>query len=430
MSDFRRATGLAAEAARKARSLGAQLLYARAISRQSGILATAGDTHWEPLSQEARALCSQYGDQGCVASVLRRIGNTRLAYSDLDGAERNYRQALKIARDIGSAEEEAKILNGMAMLQLLRGDLAATVRIQGQQIALSRATQNRDGEQMSLDDLAQALLEQGKLEEARQAEQTAIRIAREIGKQHAKVGELLVLADICTRAGDLAAARAASEEPQPPAVRTVPSIHVAALEQEARMFLIGGDLASAQRALQEAELVRKTWPDSDGTGHQVAARVALAADKPAEAAICAREAIKIAADHRLPQQQARAEALLARALLADGENDAARAAVQQAMVGIEHSQYRLIRLEVAVTQARVMESEDQFPPLIAEAHALHDYELEIEGRLALAQISHNRVQLAAIQKEALSRGFRYVARETAGLTGGGPVANKLADSAH
>jgi hypothetical protein len=52
--------------------------------------------HWpemrigKSLSQEARAICAQFGDQACIAAILRRVGNSRLALRDLDGAERNY----------------------------------------------------------------------------------------------------------------------------------------------------------------------------------------------------------------------------------------------------------------------------------------------------------------------------------------------------
>ena len=71
------------------------------ISLESGILSMAGDARWEPLSQEARAICTRFGDQACIAAILRRVGNSRLAMRDLDGAERNYGQALRIAGESG-----------------------------------------------------------------------------------------------------------------------------------------------------------------------------------------------------------------------------------------------------------------------------------------------------------------------------------------
>jgi len=411
LSDYRRAAGIAAEGARKAKSLNAQLLYARTISLESGILSMAGDARWEPLSQEARAICAQFGDQACIAAILRRVGNSRVYLMDSDGAERNYAEALKIARGIGSVDEESNILSGLAALQSFKGDLAENVRVQEQLIALSRTSQNRHAEQAGLDDLAQALLEQGKIEEARQAEQTALRIAREIGAQIGVTGELLALSDIAEREGNLAAARQSCDEAQPLAARFPPEYHVDALEQKARLLLIDDDLAGARRALDEEAQVRKTWPDGSGAGHQLGARFALAAGKLPDAESLAREAIRIAADHRLVHEQARAEALLGLALLAQGKRDAARTVMQRAMARIDHSQFRLIRLEVAIANARVTGAADQLPPLIQEARTLNDYELEIAGRVASGQLSHNSAQLAAIQKEALSRGFRNIARE-------------------
>ena len=413
LSDYHRAADLAADGARKARSLNAQLLYARTISLESGILSMAGDARWESLSQEARAICVEFGDQACIAAILRRVGNSRLVLMDLDGAERNYGEALKIARGIGSVEEESKILSGLAALQSFRGDLAENVRIQQQLIALSRVSQSRHQEQASLDLLAQALLELGKIEEARQAEQTALNIAREIGAQNGVAGELLTLSDISEREGNLSAARQSCGEAQPLGARFSQEYHLAALQQKARLFLIDDDLAGARSALDEEAQARKNWPDSSGASHQLGARFALVVGKPAEAESLAREAIKIAAEHHLVHEQARAEALLGLALLAQGKSDAARTVMQQAMARIEHSQFRLIRLEVAIANACVTGAADQLPPLIREARTLNDYELEIEGRVASAQLAHNSAQLAAIQKEALSRGFRNIAREAA-----------------
>jgi len=156
------------------------------------------------------------------------------------------------------------------------------------------------------------------------------------------------------------------------------------------------------------------WTDRD-----IAASLVLAEHHPSEAAALARDAARTAAAKRQPWFQARSEILLAEALLGQGMPDQARETAQQALNRIDNSQFRLIRLEVAIAYARVTRAPEALPFLIAEAHGRHAYELELEAKLAAAELSRDRGLLAAVLSEARSRGFRYQARRAA--EAGGPA---------
>jgi hypothetical protein len=141
----------------------------------------------------------------------------------------------------------------------------------------------------------------------------------------------------------------------------------------------------------------------------------LAGQRTEEAVTLGRKAAQAAGEHHRPAAQARAEAVVAEALLARGEAGEARAAAKQAWTRVDSSQYRLIRIRAGIVLARATGDAHGLAPLVAEARARHAYELELEGRLAADEMTRNTAQLAALRTEAFSRGFRYMARRESGL---------------
>lgn len=414
LSDFERAAAMCADAARKAAAANARLLYARALSGESAALLNLGDARWERLSQEARTICAQFGDKLCVSEVLRRTANARVVGAlDLAGAERDYGDAIRLAREIGSPMEEANARNGMALALASHGDLHGSIAALREVVALGRKIPNTGIEEMGLDNLGEALRADGELDEARRDLQSALSIARASDHPDGAADELRTLAEIDEIEGDLGAARNTCEEAVALAGRTALQHRIDVLEQRARLLWMADDLAGARRALDDVARIPRSWPDASGRDRLLRAVVALSAHQPADAVAFARQAVKTAANSRLVHEQARAEAVLARALLDSGQPEEARAVAQAATARVEHSQFRLVRLEVAIAQARVTGAVQALPDLIAEAHARHAYEWELEGRLAAAELSRNPAQLAALGTEAVSHRFHYVARQAA-----------------
>jgi tetratricopeptide (TPR) repeat protein len=370
-ADYRRAAELAAEAARKASLSKAALLRARALSYESGLLTYLGDAHWSALSQEARAICEQFQDQACVASILRRFGNASLIALDAESAEKYFAQALPLARRIGSAGEEVQILNGMAMAREERGQLDQSVADQKQIVSLSRTIRNRGSEQQSLANLGEILLYAGSVQAALDSLEAALKIAREIDYPTAISSDLITLANIHRLQGNLPQSAEAAQRALSVARKTgFVSLQVAALEEWARVLLAQDDVPAAQAALREAAGLHMPGEDiSAYTDPLLAARAALAAQKPAETVTLARAAADAAAKQRTFSRQAIAEAVLGQALLALGKTGEARAAVQQAWARVEKSQWRPIAIEVGIARARVLSDAKALPALIAEAHS-------------------------------------------------------------
>ncbi len=414
LSDFHRAAALGADAARKASAVNAKLLYARALSGESAALLNLGDARWEALTQEARAICAQFGDKLCVSESLRRTANARVIGAlDLAGAERDFSEAIRLAREIGSPLDEATALNGMALALGSRGELRQSIEGLRKVVALGRRIPDLGIEEIGLDNLGGALQSAGELREAGQSLEAALAIARAADHPDGVADELTTLVGIEEIEGNLSASRKACEEAVALAGRATSQHQTDALEQKARLLWIADDLGGARQALDVTARLQTSWPDASGRDRLISALVALAAHKSVDAVAFARQAVKTAGASHLLHEQARAKAVLAQALLENGQPDDARAIARQALAGVEHSQFRLIRLEVAIAHARVTGTANALPALIAEAHARHAYEWELEGRLVAAELARDPRQLAALRTEAGNRGFRYVARQAA-----------------
>jgi eukaryotic-like serine/threonine-protein kinase len=411
-SDYRQSALFAAEAARKADAANAKLLYARAVSFESGLNLYFADERWRRLSEEARKICEQFQDKACVATILRRFGNVSLVKLDLDSADRYYAQALAIAHEIGSAAEECNVLNGMALVSAARGDPKKSAAIQERLLAIGRRTQSPHLEQQSLNSLGDLLLNLGEVEAAKEKLEAATKIARGLGVREALADDLASLADLYRVHGDLARALPLCQEALTNA-REAGAVYsqVTALTRMARILLAAGDLDGARKALDEYNRLRNGEHDmsilSDWT---LPASVALAGHNPAEAVALSDDAIRQTSAHRLPWEQAHAEALLAESLFAEGEQEKARSAAEEAWTAQRDSQWRLARLEIGIAYARVTGRTEELNRIIAEAHSTHAFQPELEARLARADLAHDAAERAAVHADALSHGYLYLAR--------------------
>jgi TolB-like protein len=411
-ADYRQSAALAAGAARKAKQAGANLLYAQAISLQSGLDWYLGDEHWRQLSQEALGICKQFGDQACVAAVLRRFGNSDFAALNLESAEQSFAQALIISQQIGSLLEEENVLNGMALVAHAQGDLRRAQDIQERLLGIARQTGNQRVEQISLANLAGVLLAKGQIDSARQALKSAAMIARNIGDQAAIVDDLVSLAEVDRIRGDLPeAARSCEEGLAVSRKAALPYAELPALAAKTRNLLAADDLAGADSAFQEYQRLQKSGVDTSALGDPtLAAELALADGQPGTAVTLASVLNNKTAEKHLSLEQAQVESLLAKALLAENKTAEAQKTIESAWARVRQSQAQLTRTAIGITRARVTRDAALLPGLIAEAKRSHEYELELEARMAEAQIGGKSQELASLRHQAVSRGFKHLAR--------------------
>ena len=122
--------------------------------------------------------------------------------------------------------------------------------------------------------------------------------------------------------------------------------------------------------------------------------------------------------------EAKAEALLARSLLASGLVSEAANTAKRATALAADSQSLLTRFRVSITALRVqglsgepVSAQKQLAPIAAEAAERGLTALALEGRLALGEVElaagnpAGRARLEALEKEADRQGMLFIARK-------------------
>lgn len=238
----------ATAAAEKGRKLGQTQILGEALLLRGDALYTVGRPEESIASlHKARSLFGEASNQAAQARTLNRIGAVLLDMGNLAEAEKNYQEALAIARRIGSDDliatqtlalgfvagnlgdlERSRALAGEAHARFVElgeqfyqtrslfkvadilwemGDAEGARRRFEEVLALARKSGNRVEEARALNGIGKSLLAAGLLKEARQRQEQALAIARSSGDPFltaeylASVGQTLMLQ------GDLATAR-------------------------------------------------------------------------------------------------------------------------------------------------------------------------------------------------------------------------------
>lgn len=122
-----------------------------------------------------------------VAIALNNLAEAERLSGHLDDAERDYREALRVARAVGYAEGVAYITGNLALLALDRGDWAAAELLGREALSLSEAVGRQE---MIAEDCrltAKALERQGKKDEALPHAQRAVDIFTRLGSPRLEI---------------------------------------------------------------------------------------------------------------------------------------------------------------------------------------------------------------------------------------------------
>lgn len=255
------------------------------------------------LESHLASLMRVYGrDSDLTAKAYNELGGVSQDLGDFAAARAAYRQAIAIEDALGRRElQYARVLNNLASLDEERGDLDTAIAGYRESLALREAL-GADALQLARAraNLGRALLEAGRTGDARPLIESSAAARRDLlASEHPdRIGSLALELALAMALGDrarIAAARAA--------------------------------LAAAVSAASDTAppRLRSGWS-------LVLARAALELGEPTEAARLARAALDERA-RAMPAGHpgiARIRLLLARALLADDQRDAARAEVAQA----------------------------------------------------------------------------------------------------
>jgi serine/threonine protein kinase/TolB-like protein len=430
-SDFKQQQAMAARAAAKAQARGAKLLLAG--SRLTEGMARTNLGQWRDaraLFEEARDLYSAAGDRWDAVNASTNLAYVALQANDLTLAESLYQQSLATYRELGDRKDEAAALTSIGTILRNRGELARARQMHEAALAIRREIGDRIGEAMSLNNLANISSLMGDSKSARNMYQSALPVFREIGDQDAVATVLSNLADLVSEEGDLARARDLHEESRATFQNLGKKSSLAyELSRIGDLDLIDGDLQSAQQRHAQALELRNQLGDQSGAAENrlALAQIALHQGDAASAEAAAQAAADEFALRNRPDEQASAMALLARSLFARGKYAESIQAVERAEGLSKKSGDRDVRLSIAITGASIRaargdsgKSLKDLEAVIRQAHSARSVRLELEARLAMAEIQiavgqfrAARATLEELQAEAAKKGYKFVADRAA-----------------
>jgi eukaryotic-like serine/threonine-protein kinase len=338
--------------------------------------------------------------------------------------------AIRNALAIGDRDGEAMALNNLAGLHYVMGDVSGSEKMFLKNIQNFHEIGNLDGEATTQLNLGAALIARGDFTGARKYLRDALPNFRAVDDL---AGVTLVfnnLGDAYRETGDLDAAKSSYDQAMLIAKQKQDKDSTAyVLSGIGDVLFDRGDLAAARKSYEQALALRQEIGEKEGAAQsQVSlALVAIEAGDPARAETALRECLaQFHAEHQSDDEFS-AGIALASALLAQQKANEAQQELDRLKAIAGTSQNRFLRLEFALASARTLLASDKFRAVAAPLQqVLRDarqngyFGLELETRLALAQLAKRsgqtasaQTQLASLKAAATARGFGRIARQAA-----------------
>jgi eukaryotic-like serine/threonine-protein kinase len=421
------------QAVQKAREQGSRLLLARARKNQCSMLGSLGQSETALAAcHEARDLDAAAGHKVGVADDLLTTAIVTQA-TDAPESVRLFLQALHIFRELGNEGSVADGLMDLGNLYSSQGDPVTAERMQRQALAAYRLIGNKINEARDLGNIADSRLDQGDLP-------GAIRFYEESMNVVPWDPGILARANIAIvhqLQGDLTGARQGLEQAVPGFQGSGDQEKVALLTWYLAGVLLEQADFSGARTLYEKSLA--IWTASGekltiaGTQLGLAELSLEESRSPAEQESAMRKAIEVFQQQKSREDETRAWRVLARALLAQNKAAEAKDAAQHARALAAKSQNPEIRWRTAIAAATVetadkaaigsaagIAARKELESVIAQSRKLGYRIVELDARLALAEIemktgqtAAGRAHLTAIEAEAKAIGYNLVARKAA-----------------
>jgi tetratricopeptide (TPR) repeat protein/TolB-like protein len=210
LTDFTRQQRAAAQAATKARGLGARLLYAQARLLEGTALVDQGaafDAARGSL-EEARRIFEEAGDRAGVARAVNALAiGFQATKGDRAGARRGFEEALAVYREIGDQRGIVRQLGNLGNVEADEGRPEAARKLFQQALDISRDIGDRSQAARMLNNIGTLLWQKDDLEGARQAFEEAARTYESLGESRSVSFALSNLGEVLHRQGQLEPAR-------------------------------------------------------------------------------------------------------------------------------------------------------------------------------------------------------------------------------
>jgi DNA-binding winged helix-turn-helix (wHTH) protein/tetratricopeptide (TPR) repeat protein len=430
LSDFHRAQQLAESAARKGDAQGAPLLTARALERECYAFKGLSQTRQaKDACQSARTIANKLGDRNDAAWALNILANIATDEGDLTEAKKMYLEALAVFRQIGSKTYTAGALGNLAIVELSLGDLTASRQMHEESLKIYREVGNVNDAGLELMNIGIILQQQGELAEARNMYEGSLAMARQAENKANQEMALTNLGELLFESGDLPSSQKAFEEASSlgheVGEQSVLSYAVVGLGDVLRQE---GDLEGARKKYEESLAARNQLGEKETAAQSRVALslISIEEGKLDEAEHSAREAADEFREQKAPADEATAQMVIARVLLARQQTPAARQAIDRALALALSSHSRDVHLSAQIIAARIRASSGESIQSIrdlkeaaAEAHKAGFLEGDFQARLAIGEIEMHSNQVAAgrnelsmLQQEAKVKNFILIAQKT------------------
>ena len=386
-----RSVALLEEAAKIYENIGDRAGSARSLSNLGLSLWNRGDLNAaEPLLQRALIMHRQVGSRSFESRTLNNIGILRFMKGDIEGAEKVWREALVVQRESNFLTVMAPTLSNLGGARQLQGDMAGAEKFYAEAIEVSRKTDDRFAEATGLTNLAELLRLRGDLAASRKPYAEGRAIAHDLNMPLQESYTLAAMGEMALWQDDLAEAR---------------RLHTTALEMRRKA---NDKITVAQSQVMMANLSLEEGKRADAEGQ-------------------VREAIAVLAKEGAAEEEASAQEVLARVLLAGREDATAAQALVRARELTKNSHTLGLLSAIAASEARLMIAQGELEPAtrraseaVSIAEKSHVLINELDARLVLANAEtlrgHSPEGQAirnSVAQRARAHGLLRIAKRTA-----------------
>jgi tetratricopeptide (TPR) repeat protein/tRNA A-37 threonylcarbamoyl transferase component Bud32/TolB-like protein len=434
LANYREQLSAANSAAEKAKSLGSNLLLARARVFQCWATMYLGSpADAKPLCEEASKLNTQSGDQLGIARATNQIANAYYSQGDTGAARPLYEQAAAIAQTIGDKLDEAGALTNIANIKNDQGDLVGARKAYENSIEAARDRGDKSGQALAQQNLAIVLYKLGDSRRGEGLFEESIKLAHDIADKRTESLALNNLCMVSLQSGALDRALKSCEG----SLRMRSEMNDAGREARSQSSLgdvqvAQGNLSGAQQSYQDALKTQQSLEQKGDAAYSQISLAALALEekKPEDAKKLAQEAVTELASEKDVGGEAQGRGTLALALLNLGDMAGAGTQIEQATTLAQQANDRNLKLMIAIAKARIDaasgKTEEAVKGLASvekEARAAGLVAIEFEARLALGEIERKagqtakaRATLTALAQEAKAKGFNLIAAKAGGAS--------------
>jgi tetratricopeptide (TPR) repeat protein len=433
MGDFAGQKSLAVKAAAKGRATGSRLLVAQARMLEATATFTLGDVRGATAAvDEARSLFEAAGDRSGVARALELTALSVSQQGDLEGEHKLLEQALALHRQVGDSSSVARVLSNIGKVLFLQGRTSEAQKYFDDGLSTFRQVGAKFAAAATLNNIGAMMFNRGDLPAAQKRYSQALTLFTELGDKWGTAGCLTNIAEVLECKGDLEQARGMHEESLA-LNRAIGEKGGSAYDlfRLGEIYSLRGELVAAHDRYQEALTIQNQIGDKLGAADSRVALAGLAIEQghPAEAEKEAREAEEILRTEGATERSVFALGVIAQSLLAQGKQKEALDTANRAWKQAEKSEDRRVRFSVAVAVARARAASKNPSDVdaavkfleaeTAEASRTLFVISEMETRLAMGEIeiasgrTTGKRHLAALEKDAKSKGFTAIARRAA-----------------